>query len=54
MGFLIVNMGVKIMSIPELEGLLSLSLSTCSLNRSTRRKAVATIIVKSRGIHGRR
>lgn len=54
MWFLIVYMGVKIMSIPELESLLSLSLSICSLNTSAGRKAVATIIVKSSGIHSRR
>lgn len=54
MEFLRVYMSVKIMSIPELESHLSLRLSTCLLNKSAGRKAVATIIIRSRGIHSRR
>jgi len=54
MGFLIVCMGVKIMSIPELESLRILSISTCLLNKSAGRKAVATAILMSRGIRSRR
>lgn len=54
MCFLTVYMGVRIMCIRELESRLSLSLSTCSLKTSAGRKAVASIVVMSRGIHGRR